>query len=115
VCKTFFFFLKKIVLSQTLRDHYLCIDFWSYSNQENLMSDTEYNMGKAMHDAHIRINELELHVGEIRRWISKACGGIKPIPTEAQAAAKTKRSNNRKATRLRKRDQKLAQVEEQGG
>lgn len=68
-----------------------------------------------IHHANSRIDDLNYHVAEIKTWITKACGGIKPIPTEAQAAAKTKRSNNRKATRLRKRDQKLAQVEEQGG
>jgi hypothetical protein len=68
-----------------------------------------------IHHANARIGDLEHHVHEIKTWITKACGGIKPIPTEAQAAAKTNRNIKRKATRLRKHDEKLAQVEEQGG
>jgi hypothetical protein len=48
-----------------------------------------------IHDANARIGDLQYHVHEIKTWITKACGGIKPIPTEAQIEAR-KRSNIRR-------------------
>jgi hypothetical protein len=45
-----------------------------------------------IHHANARINDVEYDISEIKTWITKACGGIKPIPTEAQIEAR-KRSN----------------------
>jgi hypothetical protein len=62
-----------------------------------------------IHHANARIGDLEHHVHEIKTWITKACGGIKPIPTEAQKEARKKNNMRRKDKQREKKSMETSE------